>query len=934
MNFIKRLANTGVKYADTTVNKRSVKIVNYFSIIHFIVILSLVLLRTVAYYTVPHNKVIIGANTIIIISGCFFLLPLILNYYKQTHIARFYLCWLPTIAIMVIYIFEGTRKATILTSEYDSFYFFLLGVAAFPYLLLSVSNKKELLLGLSIPLIAILFVDRIFNLFGMGHAQKGMAGDGFELNSARAIIAYFALSGCCLVMKILVEKEDHKNASLIKELEEKNKLIDQQAEKEIKESESRFRLLFEQAADAIIVSRKDNTIESANPSACAMFGYTAEELSSLKLDDIVEENDLKESPVTIERYKNKTAVYRERLLKRKDGSVFPVEINAKILPNGSLQSFVRDITDRKKAEKEIQQSESLYRLLFEQAADAIMVSKENNAIKSVNPSACEMFGYSTAEFLSLRLEDIVDPNNLIGNPIDLEVFKHQKILYKERILKRKDGSIFPVEINATILPDGSLQSFIRDITARKKAEIKIQQSENRYRLLFEQAADGITIINKNKIFEQVNQSACEIFGYSEAEFLTLSLDDVLDKDALVTNPLNFDLLQEYKNVRRERILKRKDGSIFPAEVNVKMLPDGSYQSFISDITNRKKAENELIEAEEKFRNLVEKSSVGVYIIQKGKYMYVNPKFATIFGYEQRELINSVSVESLAHQPYTELIRNNMRKRVEGAKETTPYEIDGVKKDGDIIRLEIFGTRTQYKGKPAIIGTLIDVTENKLLQKQVLDQKIQEQKRITRAVLKAEEKERNRIGQELHDNVNQILAGTKLYLGMAAKDEFAGRGLVKSSLELVDNAIDEMRSLSKEQVTPTKGIDLKDLINSLIDKLNTSSSIKTAVIYNLNNQTIDDDLKINIYRIIQEQMNNILKHSNAAHTNISLTDDAQYLHVSIQDDGDGFDMEQKRKGIGLANMSNRIESFNGELEIHSSPGNGCQIKMTIPYLNNN
>jgi PAS domain S-box-containing protein len=886
------------------------------------------------YFTLPDRRIIISTNIAIITASFLFLLPMLFNSKGYIRLARLYLCWLPPVIIMGIYVSDGMQRSHILASQYDSIYFFLIGVSALPYLLLNTSNKKELILGLSVPFLFIFFTDQIFGLFGMGHAQKGIAGDGFELNRLRAIIAYFPINACCLIMKILVESEDNKNDRLITELEEKNKQIDKQAEKEIEESENKYRLLFEQAADTIIVSREDNAIESVNPSACAMFGYTAEEFTSLKLDDIVEANDLKKSPVTIERYKNQTALYRERLLKRKDGSVFPVEINAKILPDGSLQSFVRDITDRKKAEKEIQQSESMYRLLFEQAADAIIVSKENNIIESINPSACEMFGYTAEEFASLRLEDIVDPDNLIGNPIDLGVFKNQKILYKERVLKRKDSSTFPVEINATMLPDGSLQSFIRDITARKEAEKEIQRSESRYRLLFEQAADAITIINKDKIFEQVNTSACKIFGYSEAEFLLLSLEDVLDKENLKVNPINFPQIQGGQIVRNERILKRKDGSIFPADINVKMLPDGSYQSYIRDITDRKKAENELIEAEAKFRDLVEKSSVGVYIIQQGKYQYVNPEFAKIFGYEQSELINSIPVESLAHQPYTELIRNNMRKRIEGAKETTPYEIDGVKKDGDIIRLEIFGTRTQYKGKPAIIGTLINVTENKLLQKQVLDQKVQEQKRITRAVLKAEEKERNRIGQELHDNVNQILAGTKLYLGMAAKDEFAGRGLIKSSLELVDNAIDEMRSLSKEQVTPIKGIDLKDLINSLIDKLNTSSSIKTTVTYNLNNQTIDDDLKLNIYRIIQEQMNNILKHSNALHTNISLTDDAQYLYVSIEDNGDGFDMEQKRKGIGLANMSNRIESFNGELEIHSSPGNGCQIKMSIPYLNNN
>jgi len=692
MNFFKRFANTGISHANTSADRRSILIVNYFAIIHCLINLFIVSLRTLFYFTLPDRKIILNTNFSILFAASLFLLPLFFNRQGYLRLARLYLCWLPSIIILAIYVADGTRRIHILAAEYDSIYFFLLGVSALPYLVLSTDNKKELVFGLSVPFLAIVFTNNIFTLFGMGHAQKGIPGDGFELNRIRAIIAYIPLNACCMVMKLLVESKDRTNDRLITELEEKNKLIDKQAE--------------------------------------------------------------------------------------------------------------------------------------------------------------EM----------------------------------------------------------------------------------IHQSESKYRLLFEQAADAITIINKDRAFEQVNSSACEIFGYPKEEFLLLSLEDILDKEALKTHPLNFKLLDGHTTVRNERILRRKDGSIFPAEINVKMLPDGSFQSFIRDITDRKKAERELVEAEAKFRNLVEKSLVGVYIIRDNKFIYVNPKFAEIFGYSQEELIHSYPVEAVVDAADWAKAVENVRLRVEGEMDSIRYEVNGRKKNGDLIRIEIFGSKTQYEGGSAIIGTLMDITENRLLQKQILDQRIQEQKRITRAVLKAEESERNRIGQELHDNVNQILAGTKLYLGLASKDEFAGRGLIKSSLELVDNAIEEMRSLSKEQVTPLKGIDLEDLIYSLIDKLNTASSIKTTVIYNLQNQQIDDDLKLNIYRIIQEQMNNILKHSNAIHTNISLIDDPNSLYVSIEDDGVGFDLQQKRKGIGLSNISNRVESFNGELRINSSAGNGCEVRITIPYLN--
>jgi PAS domain S-box-containing protein len=694
MSFIKDLTHSGIPYADNQAERRNIVTVNYFSLILCIAVLLLIVLRSFIFFILHDNEIIISTNTSMVITLFLCLLPIALNRIGWICSAKFYLCWFPSAIITTIYILDGMKKSHILTSQYDSLYFFLLGVSAIPYLLLSLSNKREFFAGLLVPFLFILFADHILNLFGVGHAFKGTPDDGFQLSRMRAIIGYFILSSCCFVLKFLVDREITKNTLLIAELKEKNKLLDEQAEINIKESENKYRLLFEQAADAIVVSGEDNQVES------------------------------------------------------------------------------------------------------------------------VNPSAREMFGYTNEEFLALKLPDMVEPEDLKKSAVDLSIYKNQATLFRERILKRKDGSVFPVEINAKLLPDGSLQSFIRDVTQRKQAEKK------------------------------------------------------------------------------------------------------------------------LIEAEEKFRDLVEKSSIGVYIIQNGKYMYVNPKFADIFGYEQNDLTNTVPVESLAHGDSIDLIRENMQKRIAGAESTVPYEIDGVKKSGDIIRLEVFGTKTQYQGKPAIIGTLSDVTDKKILQQQVLDQKIQEQKKITRAVLQAEERERNRIGQELHDNVNQILAGTKLYLGLASKDEFAGRGLIKSSLDLVDNAIEEMRALSKEQVTPIKGIDLKDLVDSLVDKMNVSSSIQSSVVYDIHNKDIEDDLKLNIYRIIQEQMNNILKHSNATRTNISLTDDSAALHVSIADNGQGFDPEQKRRGIGLTNMSNRIESFNGQLNIHSNPGKGCEITITIPYLNNN
>jgi signal transduction histidine kinase len=241
---------------------------------------------------------------------------------------------------------------------------------------------------------------------------------------------------------------------------------------------------------------------------------------------------------------------------------------------------------------------------------------------------------------------------------------------------------------------------------------------------------------------------------------------------------------------------------------------------------------------------------------------------------------------------------------------------------------------------AIIGTACfsrDVTQRtkserafRTMEQEILNQKIQEQKKITRAILNAQEMERNHIGQELHDNISQILASSKLFLSSAGQGNEVLKDLVKYPMELIDSSIQEIRLLSSRHVTPLKNVDLRELVQSLLDGLRENTLIDTAFKYDVDNRELNDDLKLNIYRIIQEQINNIVKHASSGKIDISVQAEHNALHIEMKDDGKGFDVNMKRKGIGLSNMMNRIESFNGHMLIESSIGNGCLVQIDIPY----
>jgi signal transduction histidine kinase len=239
---------------------------------------------------------------------------------------------------------------------------------------------------------------------------------------------------------------------------------------------------------------------------------------------------------------------------------------------------------------------------------------------------------------------------------------------------------------------------------------------------------------------------------------------------------------------------------------------------------------------------------------------------------------------------------------------------------------IFNKQGEYKGALAMIS---DISDKVKLQQQLVNAQRNKQREIVKAVIIAQERERNHLGQELHDNVNQILAGVKLYLGIAGKKNARLKKLIEYPLELIDTSIEEIRLLCCKMVTPIKNIDLKELVQRLANDFHQNANTKTAFSYSINNDSLPDDLKLNIYRIIQEQTNNILKYADAKNVNISIKEEADAINIMVEDNGNGFNVSRRRTGIGISNMINRIESYNGRIEITSSEGNGCKIFISIP-----
>ena len=356
-------------------------------------------------------------------------------------------------------------------------------------------------------------------------------------------------------------------------------------------------------------------------------------------------------------------------------------------------------------------------------------------------------------------------------------------------------------------------------------------------------------------------------------------------------------------------------------------------SAITTAIKQRRTEKELID----YKQALDASSIVAITDSKGLIIYANENFSRISKYSIDELIGQDHrlVNSGYHPP--SYMKEMWKRIVKG--EIWRGEFRNKAKDGMIYWVD--ATIIPFldrEGKPyQYLSIRNDITQRKLAEESMLqlkeemhEQRLQEQKKLTRVMINAQERERNHIGRELHDNVNQILAGTKIYLGMAATKNPQAKELIDYSLSLINDAIEEIRQLSSRQVTPIKNVNLHDLVDHLLHHLSDNALIRTEFIYEMGDSNIDDDLKLNIYRIIQEQVGNIVKHAEAKNVKVSIEARDNQLSMQVTDDGKGFDPTKKRKGIGISNMINRVESFNGEIKIISSPGYGCAIQMMIPF----
>ncbi len=348
------------------------------------------------------------------------------------------------------------------------------------------------------------------------------------------------------------------------------------------------------------------------------------------------------------------------------------------------------------------------------------------------------------------------------------------------------------------------------------------------------------------------------------------------------------------------------------------------------LLHRRRIIMRLKESEVKYRSIVENSHDVILLIRPdGSIQACNTAACKAFNMDEAMLLNTSfsDVVAIATSESKDIIRQML---------ITPAfdsELLFSRTDGTFFTGEIASTLSKdAAGKECITVIIRDVTERKRMALKLQKEQKRFQQMLTRQVILAQEREREEIGRELHDNVNQVLTTVKLYLEMVNSNPEMSTAFLPKSIELVKESINEIRCLSHSLSAPTLGTNsLIDAITSLIDSILPSSSFGIYFEFDNYHQDLLKEQKLALYRIVQEQLNNITKHAQATSVTIKLTQQGQDTILTIQDDGIGFDTEALRTGIGLNNIISRVKAFEGNVQIHSKPEEGCMLIISLPIL---
>ncbi|HQE81199.1 MAG TPA: PAS domain S-box protein, partial [Syntrophorhabdaceae bacterium] len=746
-------------------------------------------------------------------------------------------------------------------------------------------------------------------------------------------------------------------------------------EKALIESEARYRNIFENATEGIFQTTPEGRYLDANPAFVRMFGFSSLDELKKEVKDIGRQ--LYVNPEDRERFKKELADNGyvrdfEVQVKRKDGYPFWISINARVVydEKGNIMYYEgtnSDITRRKQAEDALRASEEKYRNILERSIEGFFQATPEGRFLSANPALAHIFGYSSPEEM---INEVKDLKRLYVQPEQRErlkeLYESQGYVYGFEVeVYRKDSKKIWISMTARAIKDekGKIlyyEGTTEDITQRKLAEMALRASEKKFFAAFQSSPNLMAISTvKDGRYIDVNEAFCKALGYSRSEVIGKTsihlhiFEKKEDRDRFIEKLSRGDKVRnEIANIRTKigdvRIISF-NADIIEIEGEPYLLSSGE------DITERIKIEKALRESEERYRVAIESSNDGIAIIKGNYHLFVNRRFVEIFGYDSPEDIVGKPVTYLVHHEDKAMVEDINRKRQEGVKVPSRYEFRGVKKDGEIVFIEVSAAPISFYGESMTLAFLRDVSDRKRLEAQLM----QAQKMEAIGQL---------AGGIAHDfnNILTAIIGYASLMEMRLKDGDPLKSYTQHILSSAHRAAQLTQGLlafSRKQIINLKPVNISEIISNLRnipsriigEDIDFSISIKEPTLIAMADSVQIEQVLMNLATNARDAMpkGGRLTIETAR---IEMDEDfikkhqfgkiGPYALISVIDTGTGIDEDIKDRifnpffttkevgqgtGLGLSIVYGIIKQHNGYITVDSELGKGSVFNIFLPLL---
>jgi PAS domain S-box-containing protein len=709
--------------------------------------------------------------------------------------------------------------------------------------------------------------------------------------------------------------------------------------------------IFEGSLDAIFISDENSLLITVNNAACELTGYSKEELLNMRIPDLHDEADLEAYRKYHKKIFKGEKILSEAKIRRRDGVKVDTEFNNNLITiSGKLymHTTARDITERKKLERELFEFGERYRLLMENSGFGIGYYSVDGKILMFNQQAIDNLGGKAEDYIGKNLTEV------FGKEVGQNYIKRIKLAAaSEKPLKFEDkvnlggNPGWYISTHTRILDQNGnvdgVQVIADNITETKDADDKLRKSEAEYRALFENSIMGISQVHPGGTFIRINKAYAEMYGYPDTETMMKELSssrklysnpgdrkkvlEIIDKTGYIT-PTEFEL-------------NRRNGEKFWALVGAKQVRDSKgellyLQAEHIDITNQKKLEKERYQASFYARNLIEASLDPLVTINaEGKITDVNLSTEKITGITRKYLIGTDFADYFenpdkARTGYKTVFSEGMVK---------DYPLTILHKSGR--RIDVLYNATLFKNEKGeiqgVFAAARDVTDQKKMEEELRKSKELLEK-LNQHLVEVRENERNQIAINLHDDLGQKLTAINLNIAWLKSRIGVQSKSVQEKFEEMSFMIKDTIESIKETSSFLRPAILFDLglvpaIKSQLGKFENQTGIKCHFYFKPEEFDIDDRLALILYRILQESLTNIARHSGASKADVNLYVLKNKIELIIKDDGTGIENKKVNslKSMGIAGIKERVKSVDGKMTIIGVHGSGTMITVEIPLL---